>query len=91
MIIVVPFPGSDRIFKPKSVPYRSWSRLWTLESPKLPFSTRALRDVTEKHGGSYCASAVGEVKPRGCAGLHSQTASRRSYGCRVRLLNRGIR
>ena len=24
-------------------------------------STRALRDVTEKHGGSYCASAVGEV------------------------------
>ena len=24
-------------------------------------SSRALRDVTEKHGGSYCASAVGEV------------------------------
>ena len=24
-------------------------------------STRALRDVTEKHGGKYCASAVGEV------------------------------
>ena len=24
-------------------------------------STRALRDVTEKHGGSYCAAAVGEV------------------------------
>jgi phosphomannomutase len=24
-------------------------------------STRALRDVTEKHGGNYCASAVGEV------------------------------
>ena len=24
-------------------------------------STRALRDVTEKHGGQYCASAVGEV------------------------------
>lgn len=24
-------------------------------------STRALRDVTEKHGGVYCASAVGEV------------------------------
>ena len=24
-------------------------------------STRALRDVTEKHGGSYHASAVGEV------------------------------
>ena len=24
-------------------------------------STRALRDVTEKHGGHYCASAVGEV------------------------------
>ena len=24
-------------------------------------SSRALRDVTEKHGGTYCASAVGEV------------------------------
>ena len=24
-------------------------------------STRALRDVTEKHGGKYCAAAVGEV------------------------------
>jgi phosphomannomutase len=24
-------------------------------------STRALRDVTERHGGQYCASAVGEV------------------------------
>lgn len=24
-------------------------------------STRALRDITEKHGGTYCASAVGEV------------------------------
>lgn len=24
-------------------------------------STRALRDVTEKHGGQYCAAAVGEV------------------------------
>ncbi len=24
-------------------------------------STRALRDVTEKHGGNYCAAAVGEV------------------------------
>lgn len=24
-------------------------------------STRALRDVTEKHGGTYAASAVGEV------------------------------
>jgi len=24
-------------------------------------STRALRDVTERHGGKYCASAVGEV------------------------------
>ena len=24
-------------------------------------STRALRDVTERHGGAYCASAVGEV------------------------------
>jgi len=24
-------------------------------------STRALKDVTEKHGGSYFASAVGEV------------------------------
>lgn len=24
-------------------------------------STRALRDVTEKHGGTYCAAAVGEV------------------------------
>ncbi len=24
-------------------------------------STRALRDITEKHGGKYCASAVGEV------------------------------
>ena len=24
-------------------------------------STRALRDVTEKHGGKYTASAVGEV------------------------------
>ena len=24
-------------------------------------STRALRDVTEKHGGTYEASAVGEV------------------------------
>ncbi|MBR5084959.1 MAG: phosphoglucosamine mutase [Prevotella sp.] len=24
-------------------------------------STRALRDITEKHGGNYCAAAVGEV------------------------------
>jgi phosphomannomutase len=37
------------------------------ESPKTPTtvsnlsSTRALRDVTERHGGKYCAAAVGEV------------------------------
>ena len=68
--IVVPFPGSDRIFKPKSVPYRSWSRLWTLESPKLPFVPG---------GGSKAFSIWARVIPTPLSWIIKRTVSSSSF------------
>ena len=45
----------------RSVECGVWSENTPLATVSNLSSTRALRDVTEKHGGSYAAAAVGEV------------------------------
>ena len=58
------------------------------ENSKLQETVQWMHDliwkmVREREGQKGCMPFPSQSAPRGCAGLHSQTASRRSYGCRI--------